>query len=101
MIFDDIFDDFGQNLASGGASEACWAPSWDPGGSKTNFLMSFGGSRVSFWSPGGTLGGVMGQLWTQNASKMPPKPQNLKKNDLGNDVEQKSSKNKVPDMIFQ
>ena len=92
---------FHQILGRGGTSEASGATSWQPGGSKSDFLMNFGGSRASFWSPGGTLGGVMGPLvdpkCLQDAS---PKRQNLKKNDLGNDVEQKSSTNAVPDVFF-
>ena len=62
LIVDNIFDDFGQNLASGGASEACGATSWPLGGSKSKFLMNFGGSRVSFWSPGATLGSTFSLL---------------------------------------
>ena len=56
LNFDRIFDDFRQILAWGGTSEACGATSWHPGGSKSEILMNFGGSRVSFWSPGATLG---------------------------------------------
>ena len=80
LNFDRIFDDLHDFLGRGGTSEACGATSWQPGGSKSDFLMNFGGSRLSFWSPGGTLGGVMGPLVNpkrlQDAS---PKLQNSKK----------------------
>ena len=56
MTFGQNFVKFSLNLASGGASEACGATSWPLGGSKSEFLMNFGGSGVSFWSPGVTLG---------------------------------------------
>ena len=80
MFFYEQFVNFCVNLASGCAFEACGATSWRLEGSKSEFLMNFGGSRASFWRPGGTLGGVMGPLvdpkCLQNAS---PKPQNSKK----------------------
>ena len=102
LNFDSIFDDFRQILGRRGTSEASGATSWHLGGSKSDFLVNLGGSRASFWSPGGTLGGVMGPLGDpkclQDAS---PKPQNSKKNEFGNDVEPKSSKNEASDMIFQ
>ena len=101
LNFHRIFDDFRQILGRGNTSEASGATSWHLGGSKSDFLVNFGSSRASFWSPGGTLGGVMGPLGDpkclQDAS---PKPQNAKKTELGNDVEPKSSKNEASDMIF-
>ena len=66
MILGHFFVKFCVNLASGGASEACGATSWPLGVSKSEFLMNFGGSRVSFWSPGATLGSsfsLLGRLF--------------------------------------
>ena len=101
LNFDRIFDDFRQILGRRGTSEASGATSWHLGGSKSEFLVNFGGSRASFWRPGGSLGGVMGPLvdpkCLQDAS---PKPQNSKKNDFGNGVEPKTSKNEASDVIF-
>ena len=62
LNFDRIFNDFRQILGRRGTSEASGATSWHPGGSKSEFLMNFGGSRVSFWSPGATLGSTFSLL---------------------------------------
>ena len=63
LNFDRIFDDFRQILGRRGTSEASGATSWHLGGSKSEFLMNFGGSRVSFWSPWATLGTSVSILW--------------------------------------
>ena len=63
LNFDRIFKDFRQILDRRGTSEASGATSWHLGGSKSEFLMIFGGSRVSFWSPWATLGTSVLILW--------------------------------------
>ena len=63
LNFDRIFDDFRQILGRRGTSEASGATSWHLGGSKSEFLVIFGGSRVSFWSPWATLGTSVSILW--------------------------------------
>ena len=47
--FDRIVVEFRQILSRGGTSEASGATSWHLGGSKSEFLMNFGGLMEASW----------------------------------------------------